>query len=235
VENLRLAYGSADDLLDAAAPGDFEILRDVLRGGKGALLLTGHIGNWELAGFSLRRHGFPVSVVTKELKGAALEDYVTRMRERYDIHLIPRQNAYRTCRRVLQDNGVVVFMLDQNMIRTEGVFVDFFGRPACTTPGLAHLSAASGAPVIPAFCFRASDGGIRMNVCPPIDPPPGRDKDTVHEATSAYTRILEDVIREHPDQWIWIHRRWRTRAPEYSGEGPRAQFETLAPPPRDHE
>ena len=234
LENLRLAYGSADELLVAAEPNDFEILRDVLAAGKGALILTGHIGNWELAGFSLRRHGFPVSVVTKEFKGAALEDYVTRMRERYDIHLIPRQNAYRTCRRVLQDNGVVVFMLDQNMIHAEGVFVDFFGRPACTTPGLAHLSAAAGTPVVPAFCLRTDAGGIRMKVCPPLDPPGGRDKETIREATGTYTRFLEDVIREHPDQWTWIHRRWRTRAPAYSGEDPQARFETAAAP-REHE
>lgn len=230
VENLRLAYGSADDLLDAAEADDFEILRGVLAAGRGALILTGHIGNWELAGFSLRRHGFPVSVVTREMKGAALEAYVTRMRERYDIHLIPRQNAYRACRKALQDNRVVVFMLDQNMIRTQGVFVDFFGRPACTTPGLAHLSAAAGTPVVPAFCFRTADGVIRMKVRPPLDPPRGRDKETIREATARYTHILEEVIRGHPDQWIWIHRRWRTQAPAYGGEDRPAGFETAAAP-----
>jgi KDO2-lipid IV(A) lauroyltransferase len=102
-------------------------------------------------------------------------------------------------------------MLDQNMTRTEGVFVDFFGRPACTTPGLAYLAAQSQAPVVPIFLLRNPDHRHTFRVLPVIDPPPDRQPDTMREYTQRYTAVLEGVIREHPDQWIWIHRRWRTQ------------------------
>jgi KDO2-lipid IV(A) lauroyltransferase len=201
----------------------------ILAHGKGVLILSGHVGNWELFGFKARRMGYPVHVIVKEIKGRAVDDMTVRLRERFDIGLIPRQNSYRSCVRALRDNAMIAFMLDQNMIRDEGVFVDFFDRPACTSAGLAHLSALSGIPVVPVFCFREADGSHRFRAYPAIDPPAGRDEETIREATQAYTRRIEDAIREHPDQWIWIHRRWRTRPLAYADAEPQGPAPAAVP------
>jgi KDO2-lipid IV(A) lauroyltransferase len=95
----------------------------------------------------------------------------------------------------------------------EGVFVDFFGKAACTRSGLAFLSAHAQAPVVPAFIYRKLDGTHQLEIQPPLEPPADREPATLLAATQRYTRIIEDAIRRHPDQWIWMHRRWRTRAP----------------------
>ena len=102
------------------------------------------------------------------------------------------------------------------MIRDEGVFVDFFGRPACTSPGLAYLSAQTRLPVHPVFIIRQNNGRHLVKVYPPIPPPAGRDPDSIHQATQQYTTVIEEVIRKVPEQWIWIHRRWRTQSVERS-------------------
>ncbi len=187
-----------------------EHLRGALARGKGALVLTAHVGNWDLICAASPKFGIPLTIITKDIKNKALNDFWMKIRQRFGLRFVPAHRSYRACLHALKDNGVVGFVLDQNMIRTEGVFVDFFGRPACTTPGLAYLSAQSGAPVVPGFMVREEGGRHRVTFLPPIEPPPDREPATVQRFTQQYTKIIEDKIRQHPDQWIWIHRRWRT-------------------------
>jgi KDO2-lipid IV(A) lauroyltransferase len=100
----------------------------------------------------------------------------------------------------------------------EGIFVDFFGDAANTTPGLAIMSAQSGAPVVPIFARRLPGGRHRITAQAPIDPPPDRKPETVRDYTQRYSKITEDAIRECPEQWLWLHRRWKTRPREDTEE-----------------
>ncbi len=194
-------------------------LPQVLAQGKGALVLTAHIGNFELLCTMAPLFGVPLTVITKTIKPAALNDHWEQARRRLGVKTLPPRNSYRACRQVLKQNEVLGFVLDQNMKRKHGIFVEFFGRPACTSPGLAFLSARSQAPVIPVFMIRQPDGRHRVKIFPPLPPPGDCEPETIRAATQTYTRVIEDVIREYPAQWTWMHRRWRTQPMEEKAEG----------------
>ena len=213
VEVARLGRVSEQDLLASMDWQSDDIARAVLAGGKGLLVLSAHTGNWDLLCSVAPRFGYPVTVITKRIKNKAVNDYWMNVRMRFGLKFVPAHQSYRLCLSALRKNEIVAFILDQNMIRDEGIFVEFFGRPACTTPGLAYMSAQSGAPVVPAFMLRKPDGRHQLCVLPVIPPPPDRKPETIHAYTQRYTRVIEDFVRQHPEQWIWIHRRWRTPPP----------------------
>ena len=184
--------------------------------GKGILGLSGHIGNWELMGAVTSQLGYDNYAVVKHLHNPKPDAFLWSARERLGVRQLSVRDSYRDCLRILRKGGRGVMILDQNMRADRGVFVDFFGRPACTTPGLAILAAQTQSPVLPAYMIRNPDGTHTLRFLPPIPPPADRNRETILEATQTYTRVLEDIIRRHPDQWIWFHRRWRTRPPEES-------------------
>lgn len=184
--------------------------------GKGVIVLSAHTGNWDLLCTAAPAWGYPLTIITKNIKNKAINDVWMEIRSRYGLKFVPAHNSYRTCLTALRKNEIVGFILDQNMIRTEGIFVDFFGKPACTTPGLAYMAAQSGAPVLPVFMVRRPGGRHLVKALPLIEPPPNREPETIREHTQNYTRVIERHIREHPEQWIWLHRRWRTTPAEES-------------------
>lgn len=189
------------------------VIDRLLEAGRGALLLTAHTGNWELLCTTTPLNGWPVAIVAKAVKNRYADAWVNRRRGRFGLRVLPARRSYRACVRTVRDNGLLGFVLDQNMIRTEGVFVEFFGRPACTTPGLAHLAARTGTPVVPVFGSRDAAGRHLVEVGAALDPPAGTDEPALREATQAYTRLIEAFVRAHPEQWTWGHRRWRTKLP----------------------
>ena len=209
-ELLRMARNTDEYFEKHVEWGDTSILNDVLKKGKGLLVLSAHTGNWDILCTTFPRLGTATTIITKEIKNKGVSDYWMGLRARFGLKFVPKKNSYRLCLSALKKNEVIGFILDQNMIDTEGIFVDFFGKAACTSPGLAYMSAQSGAPVVPVFAERLMDGRHRMNILPPIDPPPNRESETIREYTQRYTKIIEAFVREHPEQWIWIHRRWRT-------------------------
>lgn len=182
----------------------------VLEGGKGLLVLSAHLGNFDLLCTFAPKFDFPTTVITKSIKNSTINQQWMEARSRFGLKFVPAHNSYRQCLSALRKNEIIAFVLDQNMIDTEGVFVDFFGRKACTSPGLAYMSAQSGAAVVPVFMIRLDNGRHLIKAFPPIPPPPDRRPETIHTYTQLYTRTIEDIIREYPDQWIWIHRRWKT-------------------------
>ena len=211
--------GGGDAELDARVHiAGAEHLHAALSGGRGVLVLTAHTGNWDLMGLWAARR-YPLTIISKELRQAGVNRFWMEARQRFGLKIVAAHHSYRACLQVLRRGEVLGFILDQNMTRMEGIFVDFFGKPACTTPGLAFLSAHARAPIVPCFMLREADGTHRLEVGPPIEPPPDRDPGTIHAATQHYTRVIEDVIRRNPDQWIWMHRRWRTvpLPPEQTG------------------
>lgn len=179
--------------------------------GRGALVLASHAGNWDLLCRSTRFLGFPLTIISKTARSPSFEAFGRIVRERFALRVLPAHGSYRDCLRTLRRNETLGFVIDQNMTRSEGIFVDFFGRPACTTPGLAFLSGQSGASVIPIFMERLPGGRHAIRIMTPIPPPPDLKPESIRTATQTYSRITEDWVRAHPGQWIWIHRRWRTQ------------------------
>ncbi len=180
--------------------------------GLGVLLLTAHLGNWELLAAAHVLTGYPLSVVVRPLDSPILNWLVTRFRERSGVELIAKRRALPEILNALRRQRVVAILLDQNATRREGVFVPFFGRLASTSKSLALLALRAGAPVVPVFVHRESYGGHRVMIEPELPPPRTGDvQKDVDAYTAAFTRCVEDTVRHWPEQWLWMHERWRTR------------------------
>jgi len=209
-EELRLVSLSNAYLEDHIRWENETPIKTVLNAGKGMLVLTGHMGNWDLLCSIAPKFNYPTTIITKNIKNTAINTVWMEIRNRFGLKFVPAHNSYRQCLSALRKNEIVGFAIDQNMIDTEGVFVDFFGKQACTTPGLAYMSAQSGAAVVPVFMIRLEQGRHLVKTLPAIPPPPDRAPATIKEYTQLYTKVMEDIIRQYPDQWIWVHRRWKT-------------------------
>ncbi|MDD4118032.1 MAG: hypothetical protein EOM10_02765 [Opitutae bacterium] len=212
VEILRFAGGREEEIRARIEVSGEEVVKQALERGKGVLVLIAHFGNYDLMGlFASRLLGYPVTIITKTLKNQRLNELWWELRQKAGLKTLPSHNAYRACVRALRRNELVGFMLDQNRPSGQGVFVDFFGKPASTTPGLAMMSAQTGAPVVPVFMRRRPDGRHVLEALPVIEPPPDRKEETLRACTAAYTKIIEDEIRRDPAQWMWLHKRWKSR------------------------
>lgn len=212
VEITRVSVLGLDDLEGHVyAVGQENIPPEVLERRKGSLCLMGHIGNWELCGWASTLLDGPISVVVKPMGSRGAESYISLTRKKMNVKALHFREAYRDSLRALRDHGAVAVILDQNTRRSVGTFVDFFGRSACTSPGLAILASQTQVPVVPMYAVRKADHDHELHFLPPIAPPPDRKPESLTAATQAYTRVLEDIIRRHPEQWIWIHRRWKSR------------------------
>lgn len=180
--------------------------------GRGVLLLTAHYGNWELLAAAHALTGFPLTVVARPLEPPVLDRLATRLREKSGVRVIPKRRAVAGVREALRQGGMVGILLDQNASRREGVFVPFFGEPASTSKSLALLALSSGAPVVPVFIHREAAGRHRVVIEPAVPAPATGDRDTdVLAYTEAFTRVIEARVRRAPEQWLWMHRRWKTR------------------------
>lgn len=211
VEILRFAGGAIEETNNRITVVGREIIDKAFQRGKGVMILSAHFGNWDfLPMFAVKQH-YPVTIISKEIKNKTINAIWMLTRKQFGVNIIPSHNSARETLRVLRRNELLGFIFDQNRPRDAGVFVDFFGRPACTSPGLAMLSAQAQAPVVPIFIHRTSDGNHVLQIFPMLEPPPDREPETVRKATQEYTKIIEDEIRQYPEQWIWLHRRWKTR------------------------
>jgi len=181
------------------------------RKGRGVLVLTGHLGSWELLADAAGMLGYPINVVYRPMDFNPLDKFFERFRTRSGARLFSKAHAMRKILRSLKDNELVGILLDQNSGRRAGVFVDFFGQSACTNKGLAMIAQKTRAPVVPIFLVREADA-YRMMIGPEIPLIETGDKNRdVFENTRQYNRVLETMIRRYPEQWFWVHRRWKTR------------------------
>jgi Kdo2-lipid IVA lauroyltransferase/acyltransferase len=183
-----------------------------LEKGLGVLFFTAHFGNWELAAAAVSLLVKPVGVIYRPLDSAILDRIVLRGRSATGNIPIPKERAMRPMLRHLKQNGILGILIDQNVAWYEGVFVDFFGRPACTTNGLALLALHTGAPVLPGFMARLPDGRYRLVLGPEVEVIDTGD----HEAdilanTHRFTGVIEETVRQYPEQWLWVHQRWKTQ------------------------
>ena len=179
---------------------------------KGIIFFTGHFGNWEFLPVACAILYQPINIVYREMDDPVIREIVDRVRRHSGTQLIPKGGAARRLIRFLSRNENVGILADQNVAWREGVFVDFFGRPASTTSGLAAIALQTGAPVLPAFTYRMKDGRYRLFVWQEVDIIRTGDYDRdILENTQRFTNIIEVMIREHPEQWFWLHQRWKTK------------------------
>ena len=200
-------------LVDVEGLEHFESARRVLPTG-GVIALTAHLGNWEILAPVMAAHGIPIAVVHRARENPLVEELVERLRAVGDVELLPRGSAARGTLRALRAGRVVAMPLDQNAPRREGVFVPFFGRLASTRDGPARVAMKTRAPVLPVFIERIGETmRHRVRALPALElVPEGDDPDAaVVENVARMTAAIEAAIRRTPDQWIWTHRRWKTR------------------------
>jgi KDO2-lipid IV(A) lauroyltransferase len=186
--------------------------------GRGVLLLTGHLGNFELMGAAIGRL-MPVAFLVKPLSNPGAEAWIARLRSRAGVDLLPIGAGVRGALRRLRAGGAVALLGDQDA-RRDGIFVPFLGTPASTPAGPAWLSLASGAPIVFGTCLRTGDGRYEVRVLPPIVPEGSADDPrAVESLTRRHTALLEAAVRERPESWFWLHRRWKTAPPPGAGRG----------------
>jgi len=197
----------------------FESFDRARRAGKGVLLLTGHFGAWEIGSFYHSLKGNPMKIVVRDLDNPLVDSLVKRYRTMHGNETIDNREFLRGLLSAMRGNETVGILMDTNMTPPQGVFVDFFGVPACTAAGMARVAMKTGATVVPAYTIW--DAGLKkFKVCfdPPLETANTGDSATdVITNTARYNAALEAIVRRHPDQWLWVHRRWKTR-PE--GEPP---------------
>ncbi len=187
----------------------FEHIQEAFDCGRGILFATAHLGNWELSALSFSLLTAPMHVVVRPLDNPRLDRMVEGRRTLYGNHIITKREFARSILKALAANEAVGILLDQNASLEEGVFVDFFGVPACAGTGFAKLAARSGAAVVPGFAlWSEAERRFVLRFYPRIE-----ITGAVEEDTRRIHGVLESIIREYPDQWLWIHRRWKTRPP----------------------
>ena len=193
------------------------------RRGKGVLYLTGHIGAWELSSFAHALYGFPLQYMARPLDNPRVDGLVNRYRCLSGNRPVFKNESARVLLKILRDAGTVGILADQNTMPEEGVFVDFFGTPACTTTGLARVALHTDAAVVPGYAFWDPQiAKYRLRFEPVVDL--SRSGDTERDVfvnTQKFTKVIEEIIRKHPDQWVWLHARWKTRP---KGEAPLYDF-----------
>lgn len=180
-----------------------------LEAGRGVLFFTAHLGNWELSAFAHAMLAQPMHVVVRPLDNPLLDAYAGRLRTLSGNRLIGKKDYARSILKALEANEAVGILADQNAAPEYGVFVEFFGTPACAHGGFARLAAHTGAVVIPGFALWSDE---EQRYVLRFDAPIEMSGQTAVDTQRLHAH-LEGVIREYPEQWLWIHRRWKTRPP----------------------
>lgn len=192
--------------------GEFSETLQVLLKGRGALLVTGHYGNWELTGHLLSLYGFEVVAIMRPLDNAYINGYVVRTRRAAGLELLDKKGAMQKAEGILHRGGALGFIADQDAGR-KGMFVDFFGRKASTYKSIGLLAMSAEVPIIVGYARRISPRfRYELGVERIIHPHEWKDRDDPLEwITQEYTSAIEDFVRRDPAQYLWAHRRWKSR------------------------
>jgi Kdo2-lipid IVA lauroyltransferase/acyltransferase len=205
-----LAPANISSLVDYDEIQGLENYKAAYEKGKGILYLTGHFSSWELLPTAHALHGFPLSFITRPLDNAPLERYLLKTRESKGNHVIYKKNSARQILRTLNSGSAVGILMDQNTSLQEGMFVDFFGIPAATTTSVALFALRTDAPVLPGYLTPMRHGRYTIKFLPPLEII--RTGDMNHDLevnTRRLNQVLENIIREQPETWLWGHKRWK--------------------------
>jgi KDO2-lipid IV(A) lauroyltransferase len=182
---------------------------------KGVLFLTGHMGGWEVSSFAHAIYGFPLHFIVRPLDNPRVNALVESYRGFSGNQPISKNESARAVLTILRERGTIGILADQNTMPEEGVFVPFFGTPACTTTGIARLALHTDAAVVPGYAlWDKTLGKYRLRFEPALDLiRTGDGEHDIRENTARFTKVIEEFARRYPDQWLWIHARWKTRPP----------------------
>ena len=197
----------------------FENYERAFARGKGVLFLTAHLGGWELSAFVHSLHGHWMHVVMRNLDNPYLDRMIQRYRSMHGNTTVSKDDFVRGLLAAMKAGEVVGILMDTNMTPPQGVFVNFFGIPAYTAGGLARIALRTNAAVVPTFTVwdRALQK-YRLRFDPSVNlVRTSNDEDDIITNTQLFTKIIEDYVRRYPEQWLWVHRRWKTRPPGEPG------------------
>ena len=209
---LRLARMGTEAVRERTEVEGLEPVKEALSRGRGVVFATGHLGNWEIGGASVTVRDIPLDVVARRQKNPLFDAHISRTRAALGMRVVYREDALREGIRTLRAGGAMALVADQNA-RAGGVFVDFFGVPASTARGPAVLALRTGALMVVAGATARPDhpGRYRVRFQPLSPPDTGDPEEDVRLLTRRYVAALEGMIREAPEQYFWLHRRWKTR------------------------
>jgi KDO2-lipid IV(A) lauroyltransferase len=212
VEMLRLdLYRDAQTLKESFTLTGIEHVHAALARGQGCFLLTGHVGFWEAGSILMPLHGIRTDAIYKHMKNPYVEKRIMALREVAGTRWIEKNRAARKILRSLHENRAVAVLIDQRVSRRDGVIVNFFKRPVMATPIIALMAIKQGTPIIPTFSWRLPDNRYEIDFAPPITFPQEENPaaETVLAATQLLTDKIEEAVRRAPEQWFWVHDRWR--------------------------
>jgi Kdo2-lipid IVA lauroyltransferase/acyltransferase len=206
---------SKENVSRVAVYDGFQNFAEAQARGKGVLFLTGHFGGWEIGSFMHSLHGHPMNIVVRPLDNPYVDAMVDRYRTLHGNRTFGKQDFARGLLTAMKRGEVVGILMDTNMTPPQGAFVDFFGVPACTATGVARVALHTGAAVLPAFTIWDKElGKYRVRFEPALQlVSTGDDEADAIANTALFTRVIESYARRYPEQWLWVHRRWKTRPP----------------------
>lgn len=189
----------------------FSLCKDILQEGKGLIIMTAHMGNWELLAGIFTMQGFAGAVVGRRIYYEPYNRWIVRLREAVKVHTIYRDRAVRGIHEQLKRNGIVGLLPDQDMDNVRGIFVDFFGHPAYTSVAPVKFALSGKVPILPAFLVRLPGDRYKLVTGKLIRPKMEGDRDeAIRKYTEVWMQCFEEMIRQYPDQWAWMHDRWET-------------------------
>ena len=211
VDAARLKKMSFEEIQSVCVPHNIERLQEFMHNDSGAILLVSHTGCWELMGVYLMTVGLPITAIARRMSDPRLEKMLLETRKRGTIKIISRGHNTREIIRKLREKNFLFMLIDQDT-KVKGVFVDFFGKPAHTATAPATLSLRYNVPIFPAFTCRDESHRHHVFVGEPVTvEPTGETEEDVLRLTAKCSKIIEEFIRENPEQWVWFHRRWKTK------------------------
>ena len=203
-------HKSKEEMRDMISVSHKEYLDEASSKGRGIILLTGHLGNWELLARRLCSEGLTISVIARDSDHTGMTEVTNNIRNKGGYSVYSKDRPLLGIIKALRRNELIGILPDQN--NNEGIWVKFFGMPAKTAPGPAVLSLKTGAPIVPVFAIREELGKYRLDILPPIKYEPCGDKEKdIENLTQLCNDVLEKEIRENPTSWLWLHNRWRDR------------------------
>jgi len=208
VQTSKINKGNIDDWVK---PHNMRRVDESFARGKGVIILTAHFGNWELVGSFFRMKGYPGATIVRKVYFERFDLLINRYRAVHDVGIIYRDESPKKMLRILKDNKILGMLADQDIASVDGIFVDFFGKQAYTPTAPVKIAMASGAPIVPCYMLRS---GRRYDFF--IEEPihvedRGSKEETIRYYTQKWTKVLESYIMKYPDQWVWMHRRWKTQ------------------------
>ena len=209
----QFATGSPESLRALVTPQGLDNLQTAKAQGNGVILFTGHLGAWELTSFALSLLGQPLSFLVRRLDNPKVEELIDRSRTRFGNQTLDKLSAARSMVKILRSGEMLGLLLDLNTLDDEAIFVDFFGLPASTNFMVAKLALRTQSPIVPIFApWDEERKKFMIQLEPPVIPESsGNEDEDVRKLTVKLSLIIENCIRRYPEQWLWVHKRWKTR------------------------